>query len=311
MAVTLYQSGESGAPTLTGENGSLVALLLACLVNGYGGKAGAGWTRPYTGTGKAVFKAGAGTQACLWIDDNAPGGGAAREARARGYEAMTGLDAGSGPFPTTSQMAVPVILRKSASTDATIRPWIVLADDKRFYLFLDNGDSAGNLSGFFFGDLNSVKTGGDAYSGAIIGRTTENSATASHDVLPSLGTTGPNSSALGAHYVARSHDPTNPVAVNFGKFAELAYHSGSTMGAASNFTTTPNPPDGGIYFTPIMTCHGGAARGRMPGLWAPCHNRYFSHGVTITGSGETAGRSLLLINTLNSGQLALDLTGPW
>ncbi len=40
--VNLYQSTDASAPILTGSAGSLVTLLDACLVNGYGTKAGRG-----------------------------------------------------------------------------------------------------------------------------------------------------------------------------------------------------------------------------------------------------------------------------
>ena len=53
MTVRIYKSTDSGAPTLTGQAFSLISLLLACLVDGYGSKAAAGWTKPYTGTNLA------------------------------------------------------------------------------------------------------------------------------------------------------------------------------------------------------------------------------------------------------------------
>lgn len=35
-SVRVYQSTDSGAPSLTGQTGTLVSLLDACLVNGFG-----------------------------------------------------------------------------------------------------------------------------------------------------------------------------------------------------------------------------------------------------------------------------------
>ena len=60
MALTIYRSSDAGAPSLTGAAGSLIALLDACLRTGYGTKAGAGWTKPFTGTNIAAFRQGAG-----------------------------------------------------------------------------------------------------------------------------------------------------------------------------------------------------------------------------------------------------------
>ena len=38
MAVTVYRSTDASAPLLTNSNGSLIAVLRACLVDGYGSK---------------------------------------------------------------------------------------------------------------------------------------------------------------------------------------------------------------------------------------------------------------------------------
>ena len=40
MTVTVYRYDDTSAPTLTGSAGALVALLRACLVDGYGEKVG-------------------------------------------------------------------------------------------------------------------------------------------------------------------------------------------------------------------------------------------------------------------------------
>ena len=50
MPVTVYRSTDAGAPLLTNSNGSLIAVLKACLVDGYGSKASAGWTAPFLRT---------------------------------------------------------------------------------------------------------------------------------------------------------------------------------------------------------------------------------------------------------------------
>ncbi|MGE3907973.1 MAG: hypothetical protein AB7K36_01385, partial [Chloroflexota bacterium] len=52
----IYRSTDSGAPVLTGQAGSLLNLLDKCLVDGYGSKAAAGWSRPYTGTNKTAYR---------------------------------------------------------------------------------------------------------------------------------------------------------------------------------------------------------------------------------------------------------------
>ena len=70
----LYQSSDVGAPIFYGTSGSLVDLLDACLVNGYGSKSGAGWIKPFPNTGNKVgcYKMNTGSLACLIVQDNGP-----------------------------------------------------------------------------------------------------------------------------------------------------------------------------------------------------------------------------------------------
>src|SRR5487761_2687143 len=97
--VNTYQSTDASAPILTDTAGSLVALLDACLVNGYGTKTGAGWTIAYTGTNQRVYKMSAtlGTGNSVYVDDSATvSGSTAEEAYLTGFEAPTGLGTGTG-----------------------------------------------------------------------------------------------------------------------------------------------------------------------------------------------------------------------
>ena len=80
--VNIYRSTDASAPTLEGVNGSLVALLDACLVNGYGSQSAAGWTIAYTTTNKRVYRNSTtdGTGFYLNVDDSGSGSGGAQEA---------------------------------------------------------------------------------------------------------------------------------------------------------------------------------------------------------------------------------------
>jgi hypothetical protein len=56
MTVRVYRSTDASAPVLTGQVGSLTALLDAVLVNGYGALSAAGWTIAQTTTNKRGYK---------------------------------------------------------------------------------------------------------------------------------------------------------------------------------------------------------------------------------------------------------------
>src|SRR5882724_7747742 len=162
MAVTIYKSTDASAPVLTGQTGSLVALLDAVLVNGYGAKAAAGWTKAFAVANKGSYRMTTVGATGFYLDVDDSGSSAtlgARSARMRGYETMTAVATGTNPFPVIATTAG-IQVYKSPTADATARAWILLADDKTFTLLTDPG-STSELSGwsvFHFGDIFSLKT---------------------------------------------------------------------------------------------------------------------------------------------------------
>src|SRR5438309_11659795 len=86
MTVRVYKSTDASAPALTGQVGSLTALLDAILVNGYGTKTAAGWTIGFTTTKKLAYlhNLTGANNACgtyLCVDDPVLGAAARRVAR--------------------------------------------------------------------------------------------------------------------------------------------------------------------------------------------------------------------------------------
>ena len=59
---TIFKSTDSGAPVLDGQAGSLVTLLDACLVTGYGSKTALGWAKAFTASSRGVYRAPAGSR---------------------------------------------------------------------------------------------------------------------------------------------------------------------------------------------------------------------------------------------------------
>jgi len=116
---------------------------------------GAGWTKPYTGTNLAVYRINSttGTGSYLRIDDTGT-----TEMRVVGYSAMTGINTGTDPFPTSTQVSGGGFVRKSSTADATARPWTILADDRGFYLNV-NVNGTTEYKTYWFGDFNSFSTG--------------------------------------------------------------------------------------------------------------------------------------------------------
>lgn len=323
MTVRLYKSTDASAPTLSGTAGSLVTVLDAILVNGYGSQTAAGWTKPYSGTNKAAYRlstAAGNTGMYLNVDDSAAGTGGAKEAHMTGYQTMTALATGTGQFPTSAQLnlgaspAGSVVCRKSNTADSTARAWWCIADATCFYLFVETGDSTNPVAckSFFFGDIFSYASS-DPYKCLIIGRNNQNSTSPNLEAFSWLTATGKLVNPIAGHFMASSQAGVG-TSLPVGKHSDVVKAgydtgneppaSGTTTGSTANGITTvstaafvnPNPTDGGLFLAPIWVHHTRGVRGYMKGLWLPCQFRPLNHGDTVAGTGAMAGKTFLALN---------------
>lgn len=175
MAFTLYQSSDAGAPVLTGAAGSLVALLQACLVIGYGAKLAAGWTRPWVNAGldTAVFRPNDTQNFFLHINDNGPGAGTFKEARAHCGMTHDGAGILGTTAPQNAGFPNGVFIRKSAVVSALARTWYMYADGKTAYLMIDSGDLANRFIPFMAGKALAISPL-ESYPWLIAGNRSEN-----------------------------------------------------------------------------------------------------------------------------------------
>lgn len=306
-APTIYKSSDASAPTLTGQVGSLITLLDACLVNGYGSKSAAGWSKAFSGTNAASYKQGAasGADAYLDVNDNAGGAAGAQEANVRGYEAMTAVATGTNPFPTTAQIAsLGLYIRKSATANATARGWVVVADDKTFHLFILSGDTAGQYQPFTFGDLYSFKSA-DAYR-CLIHAPTASGGGVNLSGLSAATVANASSTILGG-YVARTQAQTG-TSLQIGR-----------LGLGTNIYSSPfpgpNAPDGNVYLSRMFISEPSSClRGYIRGLYQiVTATTGLADGDTFTGATGTdfAGRTFLVLNKLISGTYLAIETSAW
>jgi hypothetical protein len=297
MQFTEYLSTDGSAPTLNGTTGSLVTVLDAILVNGYGSKAAAGWSKVFSGTSKAVYRAPSGSRLYLRVQDDGPGAGTFREARITGYETMSDVDNGTGPFPTAAQgvggIAMAVV-RKSATADSTSRAWIVEADARTINFFALTGDVASTYLAWSFGEFYSL-VASDAYNCLLVGRASENSA-ADVEYMDRLNP-DVNTAAL-QHFVARGHTGTGG-SVSVGAHGDVA----KSQNASRLLGTVPytNPSDGGLYLSPIWihdttTSPTKGLRGRKRGFWHFLHPiASVADGDTVSGTGDLSGKTFRFI----------------
>lgn len=310
MTMTVYDYTDSGAPVLAGQEAKGIDLFVACLVSGYGSKPGAGWTLAFydAATRTAVFRTATAPYAYLQVKDKGPGLGTFKEMRVRGYEAMTGADTGTGPFPTTAQRSNGWFVRKSATLDAVARPWVLAADGQRVYFFPETGDVANQVAPFLFGRGKSYKTVDD-YAVLIAGRNSENSSTlgSGNDYAPIL---VPTIATASHAHLMRSYTGIGGAA-NIGFHTDTAKHNNTgTVHPGQSGMSYPMPADGGLYLATIYFHEANVPRGEVPGLWCPLHNRPLAHRDTFSGVEGLTGRDFLALTT-GSGQIFLETSDTW
>jgi len=311
MTVRLYTSTDASAPTLTGQAGSLNALLYACLVTGYGTQTAAGWTRPYNdaGSNTAAFRQPGRAQAYLQSADGGPGAGSYREARWRGYATMSAYNAGTEPFPTAAQMANGLFVRKSDTLDTTARPWILLADENTFHLIADFAGTGATWSPYSFGAMTSWKLA-DPYDTLIAARAAENTATISSTQSPHH-YRYPQATNTTCAYLQRSYD-----GVTLSKPATYAINdtltdTTTTFVLGGTGQAYPHPTDGGLHMSPIYVRESAIVRGILPGLWCPAHARPLLNADTFSTLDGATTRDFQAQNLSATGQLILETSTTW
>jgi hypothetical protein len=298
-----YLSTDAGAAVLDGTVGSMNNVLRQCLVTGNAtaGKAAAGWSEPFAAAGNvANFRAGAGLlRPYMNVNDNAPRAAPfanACECRVKVSEAATALSTQTGLFPTAAQVPNGLIIRKSKN--ATASPWIVYADDRTMYMFIQSGDYGVAWHGLMVGEYFSLDSAPDAFNGLTIGRITEQivgtpTALPSQEVLHTLTAVG---AVTAGHYIARSFTELAQAAVNVGKHGAGEHSVADLVGLME----WPNPVDGGTHLdnvrvheliTPNFT-----KRGRLRGFYHLLHPaQTFNHLDTFQGTGSMVGKTFRVI----------------
>lgn len=320
--VRVYKSTDTSAPTLTGQVGSLVALLDACLVNGYGSSTAAGWTKPYTATNKAVFYMGAGTPR-MYIDVDDTG---TQESRLVGYESMSAVATGTGPFPTAAQLSGGIFYRKSSTADATARPWLLVACERAFYLFsgpaqTTYGATASSDVGLGFGVFPSYKSG-DAFNCFINGQVATGASLSRLGTITHICNGTDTFTATTGIFVSRAYTQIG-TAITASKIVPGSVSSAALSGAMGTYGGAyPDPITGGFRLARCLICEadgGGKTieRGYMPGFWGVMHNLPANYFDTFGGSGALAGKSFILpplnayVSSATPSRGAMEYAGSW
>lgn len=283
-----FASTDTGAPVLTGQVGSLISLLKACLVGtagvayGTGGsaKSAAGWTNAYEniGANKIAFRnsvAAGGTGCYLRVADNGGMTGGAREASCRLYFTMSDVDTGTDPTPTVAQYSDGLIARKSGTTDSTAREWFLAADERTLYLSVkettrsDTGSTWSTYCCFAAGDYASDDPA-QTWACFIAGNRVSVTASLGNSQGYSIANMSSNALNPGLYLMRSVSHTSGPV--NAGILGRQI----SQAGGAENQGSLPNPNtgSGNLYFTPSYiatepTSSSPVLYGRFRGVFTP------------------------------------------
>ena len=311
---TLIRSTDVGAPVLTGIAGTLIQVLDYCLINTLS------WTKTYSGTNKAVYQMPAGSNGhYLRVDDTL-----AQTFRIRGFETVSDVDTGTGPFPTDAQVSGGLWGKRSSASDTVARKWWLVGHGGFFHLVIDTHNNGGHLQGIRFGGLVNSPVA-DPYNTIIQGSSSSPAASQIH----ALGGDGSSANPLGSigavagSYIARTFTQVGG-SVSFSILPEGGVWTGSTKQACNSAASIdlpyPEPNTGALNLMRLRAYQAGSFRGRIPGLWAPAHNPGGMTGIAsndlITGSagGDLSGRGFLALQdaaATNTAFIFNEITGDW
>lgn len=316
MAIVVYKSTDASAPGLWGAAGRLIAVLDACLVTGYGSKAAAGFTKPFTGTNLAAYRmttAGGATGMYFRVDDTGTTTG-----RVVGYETMSDVNTGTNQYPTTLQLSGGLYVWKSSTADTTARPWCLIADNTnpRCFYFITEPDqttfgASGTFSNItFFGDTITRKTT-DGYQCLIIGQTVTLTTNVSN-----FGTVNVTTyAATGGHYLARAYTGITQ-SVTCSKARNYRATNTSAIMGAGDITVFPNRVTNSIDLATIMVQESATVfRSTMPGIWEPQGGTVIANYYDeVVGQGSFTGTTFVMLparSTTTAGSVFIKTTGAW
>jgi hypothetical protein len=297
MPTRVYKSTDPGAPTLNGQVGSLIRVLRACLVDGFGSLPPLGWSMPYTDGNnpplRAHFRQAPKTgwdQYDLEVKDDGSTSLSAsdpRLAEAWGWGGAAGLAGGSVAFPVRTSPGM--LILKSETSNATARRWLLVGTDRSFIFVayhLANPNNMYAAGPWFFGDTIPIALT-DTWAVALSGGTVS-------DASPGIARLSDDG------YVLRVMPYTfqgMPGPTTFSRVWPAGVATGDvTVGNGS--IVYPNGPDGRGYIDRILLTESGHLRAVLPGFWVPLHNWKSAASIydwqTFDGAGDLAGRSFIV-----------------
>lgn len=267
----------------------------------------AGFSKAFTGTNLAAYRADevSSTRMFLRIDDTT-----IYSAGAIGFSDIADQTAfdnatGSDPFPSSSNYGIARSFGNLSSS--TSRPWIIIADDRAFYMHVDYNSNGVYYTMSMFGDINSF-SGVDNYQ-CVLAR----SVAGAGGTAPAQG--GPNS-GLFSNVTGTMILPRSYTQLSGAVSAYLGSTLMTTWGATGTTIAYPDVVDNSLIIADIFLFQSSAIlRGKMPGLYATLNIVSYTtglHKTVFSNIDGLPGRDIMLLNgQQHSGMVGFDITGPW
>lgn len=318
MTVRVYKSTDVGAPSKFYGAGTVTDILDACLVNGYGTKVAAGWSKPYSGTNIAVYKGVGPNAKYLRVDDSSTSSSVDVSCYFAAYHTMSDVNTGTDKFPPASAVTNGYMFSRSGSSSGgpsvlTV-PWVVVATEGFFWFVLGTAPDAelsSTTSVVGFGEFPS-RVMGDNNNTVLIGDKT--SGTGQVIDLNSL----PASVEASSICLAASYDGS--VKSNVITSIHTAHASDHYLGLydtdGTAETAYPEALSNAIQLYPLRVYEKGVGyRGSLPGLFHTKTNYTTAALRTFSTVSLGAREFIIMRGTLSSAYgmplMALEISDTW
>lgn len=269
-----------------------------------------GWSNVFDSGDKVVLRPSIGKRMYLRVDDSAT-----IRARAVGYETMSDVDTGTGPFPTAAQMSGGLYWPKSDTSNSTARAWVIIGTERSMFVVVNNDSDSGwvNANGYYFMDTKEYRVGGDPYSFLISGAVAATNT--------SYFTDSSMASTVTGYYSPRAASQASG-AVTTGIFCP-GTGAGQIGRDGVSMATGVAVALSGLRMCPLLLNNGGGGRptrALMPGLWGAeeaftyLPGGGYAHGTTFSGAGILQEKTFMVVagNGGNpSGGILIETSDTW
>lgn len=275
----------------------------------------AGWVKEFAGTNVAAYRSAnvLGTRMYLRIDDTST-----TLCRVVGYETMTDINTGTGPFPTAAQMAGGGYWPKAQVAGSTPLLWCLIADTRTL---IDTVGPSYHLGATYnltfsrvFGDIAHVRPAGDPYA-CVLGYSVTNSVQSMNDAVLAGGV------AL-QYAIPRSYTGLGSAVLHAS--APYTGDTSACSGRDPKVGDFPSPADGGLklsrkFVSPAVSSS--YVRGDIVG-WYHAPQQYVWDSIKMFDTVTVGGRKLMSVggtvtsstsvaSSTTAGAGFVDITGPW